>query len=75
MEKVLNSKESVTVPKGQFSGVTPKLKKTSLPVKISPKQFTLLYKNDELKKPEELKDISKKDYISQADQKAPFRRY
>ena len=72
MKKVLNSKESVTVPKGQFSGVTPKLKKTSLPVKISPKQFTLLYKNDELKNPEELKDISKKDYISQADQKVPL---
>ena len=72
MEKALNSKESVTVPRGQFSGVTPKLKKTTLPVKISPKQFTLLYKNDELKKPEELKDISKKDYITQADQKAPL---
>ncbi len=72
MEKALNSKESVTVPRGQFSGVTPKLKKTTLPVKISPKQFTLLYKNDELKKPEELKGISKKDYIAQADQKAPL---
>ncbi|MEE2743489.1 MAG: FecR family protein, partial [Bdellovibrionota bacterium] len=72
MEKALNSKESVTVPKGQFSGVSPKLKKTTLPVKISPKQFTLLYKNDELKGPKSLKEITKKDYIAQAEQKAPL---
>ena len=72
MEKVLNSKESVTVPKGQFSGVSPKLKKTTLPVKISPKQFTLLYKNDELKGAKSLKEVSQKDYLAQAEQKAPL---
>ena len=72
MEKVLNSKESVTVPKGQFSGVNPKLKKTTLPVKISPKQFTLLYKNDELKAAKNLKEIMQKDYIEQAEQQAPL---
>ena len=72
MESLLRSKESSTVPKGQFSGVTPKLKKTSLPVKISPQQFTLLYKNDELKEASELKKTVSDKLLAQADQKAPL---
>ena len=72
LEKVLQSKKSVTVPKGQFSGVTPKLKKTSLPVRISPKQFTVLYKNDELKEASELKETKPDKLLAQADQNAPL---
>ena len=58
-------------PKG-FSGVTPKLKKTSLPVKISPKQLTVLYKNDELKEAFELKETKTDELLAQADQNAPL---
>lgn len=72
MESLLRSKESSTVPKGQFSGVTPKLKKTSLPVRISPQQFTLLYKNDELKEASELKKPVSDKLLAQADQRAPL---
>ncbi len=72
MEKVLQSKKSVIVRQGQFSGVTPKLKKTSLPVKISPKQFTVLYKNDELKEASDLKEIRPDKLLAQADQNAPL---
>ena len=49
MNGLLKSKKSVGVNKGQYSGTSPKVQKTSLPVKISPVQFTALYKNDELK--------------------------
>lgn len=47
LKKVLASSEVVVVPPGQSSFSSNALKKTSLPVKISPVQLNALYKNAE----------------------------
>ncbi len=69
LDKVLASKETVVVKQGQYSGVTEGLEKTTLPVKISPKQFTVLYYNKEFSKidPKKIKNT-----IPQAEQSVPL---
>lgn len=47
LNKILKNKDTVVVLPGQNSFSTDSLKKTSLPVKISPVQLELLYKNSE----------------------------
>ncbi len=52
--KILKSQSTVLVPPGQNSFASDALKKASLPVKISPVQLEVLYKNKELiEKPRE----------------------
>ena len=74
MNGLLKSKKSVGVNKGQYSGTSPKVQKTSLPVKISPVQFTALYKNDELKDESDIEKSVKKDgvLIDQVEQRVPL---
>lgn len=69
MDKLLESKDIVVVKQGQYSGVTEGLKKSSLPVKISPKQFTVLYHSNEFQKVDK-KDTKK--LVKQAKQEAPL---
>ncbi len=45
LEKLLSSKKAVMVKKGRYAGVSRTLKKATAPVKISPKQFTVLKLN------------------------------
>ncbi|MDD0853127.1 FecR family protein [Halobacteriovorax sp. GB3] len=78
LEKALSTEKVVEVQKGQFSGVSQTLTRASEPVKISPVQFTVLYKNTGLREKGELKakvvSLSEKDKsktIAQADQTAP----
>lgn len=47
LNEVLNNKSAVVVPSGQNSFSSDSLRKTSLPVKISPVQLEALYKNEE----------------------------
>ena len=47
LNKILKSKATVLVPSGQNSFSSESLKKSSLPVKISPVQLEALYKNQE----------------------------
>ncbi len=47
LKKILASKETQIVPAGQTSFSSQMLKKASLPVKISPVQLNVLYKNSE----------------------------
>lgn len=47
LDKILKSKQTVVVPPGQNSFASESLKKASLPVKISPVQLEVLYKNAE----------------------------
>ncbi len=47
LNKVLKDKAAVLVPSGQNSFASDTLKKTSLPVKISPVQLEALYKNED----------------------------
>lgn len=49
LDKILKSKQTVVVPPGQNSFASESLKKASLPVKISPVQLEVLYKNEEFK--------------------------
>lgn len=48
LDKILDSKETVSVTKGQFSGVVKNLAKPTVPVKVAPKQIVAMIKNDEL---------------------------
>lgn len=47
LNKILKNKSAVIVPPGQSSFSSDSLKKTSLPVKISPVQLDALYKNED----------------------------
>lgn len=69
MDKLLETKETVVVKQGQYSGVTEGLVKSSLPVKISPKQFTVLYHSKEFKNVD--KNVTK-NLVKQANQEAPL---
>ncbi len=46
LEKIVSSKNAVLVTQGQYSGVTPKQKRASIPVKISPVQLDKMKKSD-----------------------------
>lgn len=48
LKEALNSKEVVSVTKGQFAGVVENLEKPTIPVKVAPKQLVALAKKDEL---------------------------
>ncbi len=79
LDKLLESKEAVVVKQGQFSGVVKNLKRTTLPVKISPVQFNVLYKNNEFSEKKEssikkkvIKDLKEEKLVlKQAKQDAP----
>jgi hypothetical protein len=49
LEEALNTKETVLVKPGQFSGTVDKIKAISQPVNISPVQLNVLYKNTDMK--------------------------
>ena len=70
----LKSKNAQAVEKGQFVGVSPRVKNASFPVKISPVQFTALYNNDEMKRAGEISKAVDKNgkLIDQVEQKAPL---
>ncbi len=70
----LKSKSAQAVEKGQYVGISPKVKTPSFPVKISPIQFTALYNNDEMKKEGEISKAVDKNgkLIDQVEQKAPL---
>lgn len=65
LNKVLQNKSAVLVPSGQNSFASDSLKKTSLPVKISPVQLEALYKN------EDFNEKSSKNLNLQASNAAP----
>ncbi|MBT5095324.1 MAG: hypothetical protein HOM21_13825, partial [Halobacteriovoraceae bacterium] len=77
LDQLLESKDSVLVKPGQYSGAVDALGKTSKPVKLSPVQLDTLYKNSELKEKSRHKKKSltiKKDMrfvLKQAEQEAP----
>ena len=69
LDKILDANETVEVKPGQYAGVIEGLKKTSLPVKISPKQYTVLYYNKDFQK---VRKGNVKTLLKQADQAAPL---
>jgi hypothetical protein len=77
LNKILKNKNTVFVPAGQNSVASDELKKATLPVKISPVQLNILYKNDDFKEKEadELKAATKNSKIESelvtVDQVAP----
>lgn len=80
MEQALGSSESVVVKEGQYSGTVNSIKRASIPVKISPVQVDVLYRNTELKEKivrskvnsKKLAIVGKKTYlITAAEQSAP----
>ncbi|MDO9181873.1 MAG: FecR family protein, partial [Bacteriovorax sp.] len=77
LNKVLKNKETVLVPAGQNSFASDALKKTSLPVKISPVQLEALYKNQDFHEksnnlnPQSVADENFKPTLKVADQVAP----
>ncbi|CAN0183527.1 unnamed protein product, partial [Chrysoparadoxa australica] len=46
LEKVVSSNAAVMVRRGQYSGASPKTKRATIPIKISPVQLETLEKND-----------------------------
>lgn len=46
LEQVVSSDKAVMVKKGQYSGVSPKLQRATIPVKISPSQLETLKSNE-----------------------------
>lgn len=50
MNKILSTNDTVIVKRGQFSGTVGSIDKVSQPVKISPTQLNILFKNTELVK-------------------------
>lgn len=78
LNKALKSKDTVLVPEGLYSGTSENLVKASIPVKISPVQLNVLYKNEELSDKDsgiKAKEITKDDLskveVKQAEQTAP----
>lgn len=59
MNQALNSGSSVSIRAGQFSGTDPKLGRVTLPVKISPLQYSKMKQNDTFESAE--KKAEKKD--------------
>lgn len=69
LDTEINSKAAVDVERGQFSNVSDKTTNVTIPIQISPVQFTVLYKNsdlvqhkDEDAEKKELKDIDLKEW-------------
>lgn len=79
LSKILKSKQTVLVPSGQNSFASADLKKASLPVKISPVQLEVLYKNNDFEE-KTLANVSTvgesekviKSTLKVAEQKAPL---
>jgi hypothetical protein len=77
ISKILKGNDVVIVPPGQNSFASSALKKTSLPVKISPIQLNALYKNNELSvnSANNIKEVNRDEQqvegIATSDQKAP----
>lgn len=78
LNKVLKSQATVLVPSGQNSFSSDSLKKSSLPVKISPLQLEVLYKDRDLKEKDaaqvsahEAPSIAQKSSLKVASQSAP----
>ncbi len=77
MDDLLQSKKSVGVEKGQYSGTSHKVQKISLPIKISPVQFTALYKNNELEESKNIEEKVDRNGVleEQVEQKVPLEGY
>ncbi len=77
LNKILQSHETVLVPPGQNSIISDNLRRASLPVKISPIQFDVLYKNKSFdsKAVADVKEVGDFDFskvqVSAAEQKSP----
>lgn len=80
LNKILAEKNTVLVPPGQNSIASDALKKATLPVKISPAQLNVLYKNADFNEKDDknLKKIDEKELkleLKSANQKAPLEGY
>jgi hypothetical protein len=49
LNEILKSKDTVEVRPGQYAGAVPKMAKASKPVKLSPVQLNILFKNTDMK--------------------------
>ena len=70
LNQLLEAKDTVIVKQGQYSGALKKLDATTLPVKISPTQFTALYHNKDFSEKETGVKVTK--LVKQAKQDAPI---